>query len=279
VTGEFTLVDVDLDEAKGWYIHGTNGTVVPTKDEFIHVLTTLQMILLRMDYYPSIYVKNNSNYDDLGLAITTQDPYEYMNDQIKGENHTKEYKRGLDLGKHPYGQNSDRIGTYRQGLMDHTITAPAHLGTNGPMNTSRGVWKTVEDPKQLGRLQVHGEIVAIKEVEMFESFTPLQHEFLNSKVEGRLPFVTSCLFILILILIFILKVEGRLRCWVDPVLGEMCEESPTPAEAEGIPPLPAHDFNIPTPYVDGVHGDPFTSRVGTDPFDHAYDKTQPFTVY
>jgi hypothetical protein len=44
---EWTLVDVDLDEAKGWYIHGTNGTVVPTKDEFVHVLATLQMILIR----------------------------------------------------------------------------------------------------------------------------------------------------------------------------------------------------------------------------------------
>merc|ERR1711959_560539 len=72
--GEYVLVDVDLDEAKGWSVHGTNGTVKPTKDEFISVLATLQMILIRVDYYPSIFWKDFGNYHDgLGTVLEVED--------------------------------------------------------------------------------------------------------------------------------------------------------------------------------------------------------------
>lgn len=216
---DWTLCDVDLDEAKGWYIHGTNGTVVPTKDEFVHVLATLQMILIRTDFYPSIFTKNNSNYDDLGLQINYQSPYEYANDQDEGLNHTKTFKMGLDGKPHSYGNAPDTIGTFEEGLRDWTMVKPAALGAKG-----MGLWKVAEDPTKLGRRQVHGEIIAIKEVELFENINPLTQAFLNDKV------------------------EGRLGCAVDPLLGEYCWKQPDVKEQPPVPPLPPASFDIPSAY-------------------------------
>jgi len=200
--GSYTLVDVDLDEAKGWYVHGTNGTVVPTKDEFIAVLSTLQMILIRVDYYPSIYRKNVSNYDDLGTVLEVEDAYRYTNDSIKGDAHNTTHKVGFDGTFHPYGERSDKIGSY-------------------PDWTSDGVWKFTYDLLGLGRTQSHGEIVAIKTVELFENTDPLDQDFLNAKVEGRTV------------------------CTIDPILGETCgyKNESVVEEASVLPP---HNMDIPT---------------------------------
>ena len=77
-------------------------------------------------------------------------------------------------------------------------------------------------------LQVHGEIIAIKEVEMFENINPLTQDFLNDKV------------------------EGRLGCAVDPLKGEYCWKMPPVPERPAVPPLPAASFDIPSAYP-GYH--------------------------
>lgn len=172
ILGKYNLVDVDLDEAKGWFIHGTNGTLKPTKDEFIDVLATLQMILIRVDYYPSIYLKNTSNYHPLGTVLTPEDAYQYLNDSRDGLAHNTSYKLGLDGKLYEYGDSAYRVGTY-------------------PEWSGDGVWKFQDQLDQLGRRQTHGEIIAIKTVELFENIAPLSQEFLNAKIEGRLACTTS----------------------------------------------------------------------------------------
>merc|ERR1711918_330326 len=52
------------------------------------------------------------------------------------------------------------------------MTAPADLG-----NLGKGIRKVAEDPQKLGRRQIHGEIIAIKEVELFENIEPLTQAF------------------------------------------------------------------------------------------------------
>lgn len=201
--GRYTLVDVDLDEAKGWYVHGTNGTVKPTKDEFVHVLTTLQMILIRVDYYPSIYRKNVSNYDDLGTVLEVEDAYQNTNDSIKGDStYDKTQKLGFDGKFYPFGEEDQRIGEY-----------PTWEGKN--------VWKFTYDLRNLGRTQTHGEIIAIKTVELFENTVPLEQEFLNAKV------------------------EGKLICKVSDEFGETCayKNDTVPAKAS---PLPENAMNLPS---------------------------------
>lgn len=185
ILGKYNLVDVDLDEAKGWYVHGTNGTVSPTKDEFIHVLQTLQMILIRVDYYPSFYVKNTSNYHVLGTPLETEDAYRYLNDSSPSQVWNTSYKLGIDGKLYEYGDEDDRVGRY-------------------PNWDGKGVWKFTSDIKNIGRRQIHGEIIAIKTVELFENVAPLSQEFLSAKVEGRLECITSDL------------------------LGETCQEKPAP---------------------------------------------------
>lgn len=216
--GSYTLVDVDLDEAKGWYVHGTNGTVVPTKDEFISVLSTLQMILLRVDYYPSIYRKNVSNYDDLGTVLEVEDAYRYTNDSKKGDDHNSTHKVGFDTGFHPYGDRSDRIGVYPE--WDNP-TYPEKIVPGVSRGSSKGIWKFTYDLFGLGRKQSHGEIIAIKTVELFENTAPLEQDFLNAKVEGRTV------------------------CTVHPIYGETCgfkNETET-GKPRYIPP---HNMDIPT---------------------------------
>jgi len=172
ILGAYTLVDVDLDEAKGWFVHGTNGTLKPTKDEFIHVLSTLQMILIRVDYYPSMYMKNTSNYHVLGTVLETEDAYRYLNDSRAGDDHNHTYKLGFDGKLYEYGERPDRIGTY-------------------PEYEGKGVWKFTDQLDKLGRKQSHGEIIAVSTVELFENVQPLPQEFLNAKVEGRLECRTT----------------------------------------------------------------------------------------
>jgi len=181
--GVYTLVDIDFDEAKGWFVHGTNGTEVPTKDEFIHVLSTLQMILIRVDYYPSVYFKHESNYDDLGLVLYPQDAYEFFNDTNDGNDHNLEYKLTREGKITQYGDVADRVGTE---------------GNDWQNNGSEyGIWKFYGNSSnkfplmKLGRTQTHGEIIAIKQVELFENTEPLEQDFLNAKVEGRLICTTS----------------------------------------------------------------------------------------
>ena len=147
ILGAYTLVDVDLDEAKGWFVHGTNGTLKPTKDEFIHVLSTLQMILIRVDYYPSMYMKNTSNYHVLGTVLETEDAYRYLNDSRAGDDHNHTYKLGFDGKLYEYGERPDRIGTY-------------------PEYEGKGVWKFTDQLDKLGRKQSHGEIIAVSTVEL-----------------------------------------------------------------------------------------------------------------
>jgi len=172
VLGKYNLVDVDLDEAKGWYVHGTNGTQRPTKDEFVHVLSTLQMILIRVDYYPSMYMKNTSNYHVLGPPLTVEDAYTYLNDSIKGEDHNRTHKLGLDGKYYAYGESPTRVGTYPEWKGD-------------------GLWKFTYAIDKLGRKQSHGEIISIKTVQLFENIQPLEQVFLNAKVEGRLVCTTT----------------------------------------------------------------------------------------
>lgn len=172
-----------------------------------------------MDYYPSIYVKNNTNYDDLGLPIVFQDAYEYFDDQNEGRGHTTEYKMGLDGKKYPYGSTEARMGTYEDGwYVDHTMTEPAAGG-----NQRKGIWKVAEDPKKLGRRQIHGEIITIKEVELFENINPLSQDFLNAKV------------------------EGRLECFVTDAAGEQCVETQQ-TQAPSADALPEAGMEIPTGY-------------------------------
>jgi hypothetical protein len=109
-----------------------------------------------MDYYPSIFTKNNSNYDDLGLQIIYQSPYEYANDQDPGLNHTRDFKMGLDGKPYSYGNAPDTIGTFKEGLRDWTMTKPAAKGpTSDPPTPPKGMglWKVAADPTKLGRRQ------------------------------------------------------------------------------------------------------------------------------
>ena len=43
------------------------GSVTPTQEEFVHALSTLQMILIRANYWPTFNFLNNTNY---GTAAT-----------------------------------------------------------------------------------------------------------------------------------------------------------------------------------------------------------------
>jgi len=215
--GTYTLVDVDLDEAKGWYVHGTNGTVVPTKDEFVNVLSTLKMILLRVDYYPGIYRKNVSNYDDLGTVLGIEDAYKNTDDEIPGFGHNSTHKLGFDGKFYDYGDRSDRVG-YFPNWDSHEVDGRS------------GVWKYTYDLENLGRRQTHGEIVALKTIELFENAKPLTQEFLNDKVEGRLV------------------------CTSNPLTGEQCVRKPDVNESEPIL-LPEATMVLPTHHsMPAVHG-------------------------
>jgi len=156
--GVYTLVDVDLNEQYGWRLHGTNGTVIPTQEEFVHVLTTLKMILIRADYWPSIHFINNTNYDRLGLIKERINPYRSFDNLKKGEEYDPAYKLGVDGQQYPFGSD------------------PQRLGTEASFWKSKGLWKTMmqsnsEDAveKTIGRLQAHGEIIGVKSFELFES--------------------------------------------------------------------------------------------------------------
>jgi len=210
--GTYTLVDVDLDEAKGWYVHGTNGTIVPTKDEFVNVLSTLKMILIRVDYFPGIYKKNISNYDDLGTVLDIEDAYRNTNDSIAGLDHNQEHKLGFNGSFLDYGERPDRVG-YFPNWDSHEVDGRS------------GVWKYTYELEKLGRRQTHGEIIAMKTIELFENSDPLTQDFLNDKV------------------------EGRTICVDDPVTGQTCSRK-TDAfdvvnESEPIL-LPEHNMVLPT---------------------------------
>ena len=184
---KYNLVDIDLDEQKGWRIHGTNGTIIPTREEFLSVLETLQLILVRADYWASIYFKDNTNYDYLGLinkpatrvtvggatvtpdldSYTTPDMNSYFNNSHKGTEHNLTHKLGQDGSVHEYGELSDRVGTFDK-------DRPNEENWQG-----EGIWKFYVQPdstqtmKPFGRRQTHGEIVGVKSFELFESPVPM----------------------------------------------------------------------------------------------------------
>jgi len=98
-TGRYTLVDIDLDEQKGWRLHGTNGSVIATEEEFVHVLTTLQMILIRADYWPTFHFLNNTNYDHLGLIKHDVNPMRGFDNNVQGNEHDLNAKLDVHGGR------------------------------------------------------------------------------------------------------------------------------------------------------------------------------------
>jgi len=158
---KFTLVDVDLDEQKGWRLHGTNGTIIPTREEFVDVLSTLQMILVRCDYWESIRFRDSTNLDYLGLEINEPTPELYFNNDFEGRTHNATYKLAQDGSLHPYGEKNERVGTEASGW------------------TGQGLWKFMaqqnagEPIVPQGRTETHGEIVGLKEIELFEGADPM----------------------------------------------------------------------------------------------------------
>jgi len=158
---KMTLVDVDLDERKGWKLHGTNGSAVPTREEFIDVLETLQMILVRCDYWPSMYFRENTNLDYLGLVAKDATPEKYFDNKLKGNVYNHSWKLGQDGALYPFGTLADRPGT------------------EASRWESPGIWKYMVQKDAgdaiipVGRRQTHGEIVGLKEIEMFEAAVPM----------------------------------------------------------------------------------------------------------
>lgn len=175
----YRLVDIDLDEQKGWRIHGTNGTVIPTRQEFINVLETLQLILVRTDYWASIHFKDATNYDYLGLIKEPATPVRiggdlkmptlnsYFNNTVQGTEHNLTHKLAQDGSVHPYGELNQRVGTFDP-------DRPNDQNWQGD-----GLWKFYEQPEStatmtpFGRRQTHGEIVGVKSFELFESHAPI----------------------------------------------------------------------------------------------------------
>ncbi len=73
----------------------------------------------------------------------------------------------------------DRIGNSTYGWYDdQTMRVP---GTQG---LGRGIWKVQTNLTDLGRMQTHGEIIAVESVEMFENYYALSQFSLNAKVNG-----------------------------------------------------------------------------------------------
>ena len=175
----YTLVDVDIDEQKGWRLHGTNGTILPTREEFLSVLETLQLILIRADYWASIYFKDNTNYDYLGLInkpatsvtiggdVKTPNLNRYFNNTHMGHEHNLTHKLEQDGFVHAYGDLPNRVGTFDPDR------------PNGENWIGDGLWEFYNQPEStenmipFGRRQTHGEIVGVKSFELFESPVPM----------------------------------------------------------------------------------------------------------
>ena len=169
----YTLVDIDLDESLGWRVHGTNGTQLPTRSEFLNVLETLQLILVRADYWASIHFKQQDNFDYLGLVkepLTTvriggedakPELRHYFNNSLKGGRHNQTHKLAEDGSMHPYGTLPNRPGTFESDWQ------------------SEGIWKFMKQPEPgdptipLGRRETHGEIVGVRSFELFEATNPM----------------------------------------------------------------------------------------------------------
>ena len=95
------------------------GSVTPTQDEFVHVLTTLQMILIRADYWPTFHFLNNTNYgtvatvatcrchlhiwdgftDHLGLIKDAVNPMRGFDNRIEGTEHDLTAKLDVHGGR------------------------------------------------------------------------------------------------------------------------------------------------------------------------------------